>query len=83
MGTQGSFGYKIGRKVRLMHVQFDADLLWYTCIRELYILMKHFGSIDLLREAFENLEEAKNKPTQEAIEKCKYYTDLSAWYDKH
>jgi len=80
MGTQGSFGYKIGRKVRLMHVQFDADLLWYTCIRELYILMKHFGSIDLLSEAFENLEEAKNKPTQEAIEKCKYYTDLSVSY---
>jgi hypothetical protein len=80
MGTQGSFGYKIGRKVRLMHIQYDADLLWYTCIRELYILMKHYGSIDLLREAFEKLKDAKNKPTQEAIEKCKYYTDLSVSY---
>lgn len=80
MGTQGSFGYKIGRKVRLMHVQYDADMLWQTCVREIFILMKHFGSVDLLREAFENLEEAKNKPKPEAIEKCKPYTDLTVSY---
>jgi len=80
MGTQGSFGYKIGRKVRLMHVQYDADMLWQTCVREIFILMKHFGSIDLLREAFEKLQEAKNKPKPEAIEKCKTYTDLTVSY---
>jgi hypothetical protein len=80
MGTQGSFGYKIGRKVRLMHVQYDADMLWQTCVREIFVLMKHFGSIDLLREAFEKLEEAKNKPKPEAIEKCKPYTDLTVSY---
>jgi hypothetical protein len=77
MGTQGSFGYKIGRKVRLMHVQYDADMLWQTCVREIFVLMKHYGSVDLLREAFENLKEAKNKPKPEAIEKCKPYTDLT------
>ena len=77
MGTQGSFGYKIGRKIRLMHVQYDADMLWQTCVREIFVLMKHFGSVDLLREAFEKLEEAKNKPKPEAIEKCKPYTDLT------
>ncbi len=76
MGTQGSFGYKIGKKIRLMHVQYDGDLLWKTCIRELFILLKHYGSIEELKKAFENLEEAKNKPTPEAIERCKYYTDL-------
>ena len=80
MGTQGSFGYKIGRKVRLMHVQYDADMLWQTCVREIFVLMKHYGSIDLLREAFENLQEAKNKPKPEAIEKCKPYTDLTVSY---
>jgi hypothetical protein len=80
MGTQGSFGYKIGRKVRLMHVQYDADMLWQTCVREIFVLMKHFGSMDLLREAFEKLEEAKNKPKPEAIEKCKPYTDLTVSY---
>jgi len=80
MGTQGSFGYKIGRKIRLMHVQYDADLLWQTCVREIFVLMKHFGSVDLLKEAFENLKEAKNKPKPEAIEKCKPYTDLTVSY---
>jgi hypothetical protein len=80
MGTQGSIGYKIGRKVRLMHVQYDADMLWQTCVREIFVLMKHFGSTDLLRDAFENLQEAKNKPKPEAIEKCKPYTDLTVSY---
>jgi hypothetical protein len=74
---QGSFGYKIGRKVRLMYVQYDADLLWQTCVREIYVLMKHFNSIDLLRQAFEKLNEAKNKPKTEAMEKCKPYMDLT------
>jgi len=77
MGTQGSFGYKIGRKVRLMRIEYDADLLWQTCVREIYILMKHYGSIEQLREAFDNLKEAKNKPKPEAIEKCKFYRDLT------
>lgn len=80
MGTQGSFGYKIGRKIRLMHVQYDADMLWQTCVREIFVLMKHLGSVDLLREAFEKLEDAKNKPKPEAIEKCKPYTDLTVSY---
>lgn len=80
MGTQGSFGYKIGRKIRLMHVQYDADLLWQILVREIYVLMKHYGSIDSLREAFTNLLEAKNKPKAEAIEKCKIFTDLQVSY---
>lgn len=87
MGTQGSFGYKFGRKVRLMHVQFDADLFWQILVREIYVLMNHYGSIELLREAFLNLLDAKNKPKPEAIEKCKIFTNLeisdnntSDWY---
>ena len=76
MVTRGSFGYKIGRKIRLMHVQFDGDLLWQILVREIYVLMKHYGSIESLREAFINLLDAKNKPKPEAIEKCKVFTDL-------
>ena len=79
MGTKGSFGYKIGRKTRLMYVQYDADMLWQTCVREIFVLMKHYGTIELLQEAFENLKDAKGKPKQEAIEKCKYYIDLTAY----
>jgi hypothetical protein len=80
MRTQGSFGYKIGRKIRLMHVQFNADLLWQILVREIYVLMKHYGSIESLRDAFANLLEAKNKPKPEAIEKCKVFTDLEVSY---
>jgi len=80
MGTQGSFGYKIGRKIRLMHVQYDADMLWQVLVREIYVLMKHYGSIESLREAFENLLEAKNKPNTAAVEKCKIFTDLEVSY---
>jgi len=87
MGSQGSFGYKIGRKVRLMRVQYDADIFWQILVREIYILIKHYGSIESLRQAFENLIEAKNKPKPEAIQKCKVFTeltvldkDLTDWY---
>ena len=81
MGTQGSFGYKIGRKVRLMHVQYDADMLWQILVREIYVLIKHYGTIESLQKAFENLIEAKNKPKPEAIEKCKIFTDLNKCYN--
>lgn len=43
MGTQGVFGYVIDGKRFLMHVQYDADMLWGLLLRELYILMKHYG----------------------------------------
>lgn len=76
MGTQGSFGYKIGDNIYLMHVQFDADLLWQILVREIYVLMKHYSSIELLREVFVNLLEAKNQPSPKAIEKCKVFTNL-------
>lgn len=76
MTTQGSFGYKIGRKMRLMHVQQNADLLWQILVREIYVLMKHYGSVEALKTAFENLSEAKNRPKLEAIEKCKIFTNI-------
>jgi len=77
MVSQGSFGYKIGRKVRLMRVQYDGDMLWQTCVREIFILIKHFGSVELLRDAFDKLEVAKNSPKPEAIQKCNPYSDLT------
>lgn len=80
MGIQGSFGYKIGRKVRLMSVQCDADLLWQILVREIYVLMKHYGTIEALRQSFEELVDAKNKPKQTAIEKCKMFTEFSSLY---
>lgn len=87
MGKQGSFGYKIGRKIRLMHVQHDADLLWQILVREIYVLMKkHGGSIESLKNEFEQLLEAKNRPKPEVIERCRIFsnpehTDPTDWYN--
>ena len=76
MGSKGSFGYKIGKKLRLMCVNYDADLLWQILVREIYVLIKHYKTIETLREAFVSLKYAKGKPKQPAIAKCQVYTDL-------
>jgi hypothetical protein len=75
MATKGAIGYKIGKKKRLMNVDNDADLLWQICVREIYVLIKHYGSIELLEKEFENLREAKGKIKKEIIEKCKIHMD--------
>jgi hypothetical protein len=80
MGTQGVFGYIIGRKKRIIHVQYDADLLWQILVREIFILMKHYGSKELLQEAFEKIKTTKNKPKEDDIEKLKIFTDLEVSY---
>ena len=84
MGTQGVFGYIIGRKKRIIHVQYDADLLWQLLVREIYVLMKHYGSKEALQTAFENIKTTKNNPKKEDIEKYKMFTDFEIeredWY---
>jgi hypothetical protein len=56
-------------------------MLWQILVREIYVLIKHYGTIESLQKAFENLIEAKNKPKPEAIEKCKVFTDLNKSYN--
>jgi hypothetical protein len=76
MTTQGVFGYIIGKKKRISHVQHDADLLWQILVREIYVLMKHYGTNEALKEAFEKIRSPKNKPKAEDIKKCKIFADL-------
>jgi hypothetical protein len=76
MGTTGVFGYIIGKKKRLTHVQIHGDMLWEILLREIYVLIKHFGSIEVLQNEFEKIKLAKNKPKPEDIERCKYFMDL-------
>ena len=84
MGTQGVFGYIIGRKKRIIHVQYDADLLWQILVREIYVLMKHYGSKELLQEAFEKIKTSKGTPKKEDIEKYKMFKEFENenddWY---
>ena len=67
MGTQGVFGYTIGRKKRIIHVQYDADLLWQILVREIYVLIKHYGSKEALQTAFEGIKTTKNNPKKEEL----------------
>lgn len=76
MEVKGSFGYKFGKRVRLMYVESDGNLLWQILVREIYVLMKHFGTIENVRELFLNLKNAKGKIKKEMIEELKIYTDL-------
>jgi len=79
MSTKGVFGYIIGKKKRLMKVSDDADLLWQLLTREIYILMNHYKTKDLLQEAFSQIKvkkyDDKKKFTKEEIERIKYFTD--------
>jgi len=83
MPTIGTFGYIIGKKKRIMHVQNDADLLWQILVREIYILMKYFGSKQLLQEAFEKIKVVKSDPKQADIEKYKMFTNLETIDSKY
>jgi hypothetical protein len=42
--------------------------------------MKHYGSKELLQEAFEKIKTTKNKPKEDDIEKLKIFTDLEVSY---
>ena len=76
MGTSGTFGYIIGKKKRMMYVHYDADLLWQILVREIYVLIKHYGSKEALQTAFEAIKTTKGKPKASDIEKLKIFTDL-------
>jgi hypothetical protein len=72
----GIFGYIIGKKQHMMYVEDNADLLWQVLVREIFVLINHYGTKDALKEAFDNIKIAKNKPKKKDIEKCKPFTDF-------
>jgi len=80
---EGTFGYIIGKKKRIMYVKNDANLLWQILVREIYVLMKHYKTKEALQQAFETIKitKVKPKPKKEDKEKCKIFTDLEAIQD--
>ena len=87
MSEQGVFGYIIGKKKRMMRITHDADLLWQILVREIYVIMKHYGSKELVIEAFEKIKTVPKSPPKRAdIEKHRIFTDLATdedittWY---
>jgi hypothetical protein len=78
MVAKGSFGFIIGRKKRFMKVDDDAELLWQILVREMYVIMKHYGlRKDLVKEAFEKIKVAKGEPTIGNVKKCQRFSDMS------
>lgn len=80
--SQGVFGYTIGRKKRMMYVYHDADLLWQILVREIFVLMKHFGSKETMQTAFEKIKPTKSKPTASDVEKCQLFADLDGAFSE-
>ena len=79
----GVMGYIIVKKKRLVHVQSDAELLWQLLTREIYVLMKHYKSIDDLKKEFKKIKMVKvNNPKPDDLEKCKYETDFELLNDE-
>jgi len=78
MGTQGTFGYIIGKKKRFMYVQFDADLLWSILTREIYVLMKHYKTTEALKEIFEKIKSTKGEPKETDDIKYAMFTDFDS-----
>lgn len=77
MVVKGSFGFIIGRKKRFMKVDDDAELLWQILVREIYVIMKHYGSDkELVKAAFEKIKVAKGIPKPSDIRKCQRFTDF-------
>lgn len=73
----GSFGYKIGKKVRLMKVNEDANLMWRIAVRELYVLLRHYETVPALREAFASIkviQDRSKSPSKEVVARCVLFT---------
>lgn len=78
MVVKGSFGFIIGRKKRFMKVDDDAELLWRILVREIYVIMKHYGlDKELVKAAFEKIKVSKGIPKSLDIKRCQRFTDFS------
>lgn len=80
--AQGVFGYTIGRKKRIMYVYHDADLLWQILVREIYVLMKHFGGKEIMQAAFEKIKTTKGKPSASDLGRCQLFADLDGAFSE-
>jgi hypothetical protein len=79
MPNKGSFGFIIGRKKRFMKVDDDAELLWRILVREIYVIMKHYGlDKELMKAAFEKIKVVKSgsMPKPSNILRCQRFTDM-------
>jgi hypothetical protein len=55
MGTHGLYGYILDGIYYLMYVHYNGDMLMSVIKRESYLILKHFGSIDKVKEVFDQI----------------------------
>ena len=77
MGTYGFYEYIIDSKKYTAYTQFDADTMWSILSRQIYVLLKHYGSVELLKNAFKQIKIIDNttQPTQTEINELIIYYD--------
>jgi hypothetical protein len=84
MVSKGTFGYIIGRKKRFAKVNDDAEFLWQILVREIYVIMKHYGSDkEVVKEAFEKIKVIKESTPIVKSEKYRQYTNLESFNDNN
>lgn len=78
MGTQGLYGYILNGIYYLMYVHYDGDMMMSVMKREVYVILKHFDSIELVKKEFANIKWRTNglNPTKKEIELLKPWTNL-------
>jgi len=82
MVSIGTFGYIIGRKKRFAKVNDDADLLWQILVREIFVIVNHYGSDrEVVKQAFEKIKVVKDPsslPKLSDVKKCKKFTHFES-----
>lgn len=76
MGTQCVIGYIIGKSKKIMHNQYDSDMLWSKLMKQLYIIFNCYESYDHIKDRFEKLKNCNNCPTQEDKDNLELFTTL-------
>lgn len=78
----GTIGYKMGCKKVYTIVENDAELLWQMCVREIYVLMRHYGSCQEMKNAFEQVI-VVNENQKPPADFSQMFMDLTRPFNQH
>jgi len=89
MGTTGLYGFILNGFYYLMYVHYDGDMSMSVMKREVYTILKHYGSIENVKKEFREIKwrTCGLNPTKKEIELLEPWTDLQienkttkSWY---
>lgn len=78
MSTEGFFGFILNGIKYVTYVQHDAHNFYDDLTKEICIILKYFKNVENIKKAFQKLKFVSENdiPTDEDIEKTKYFHDL-------